>query len=336
MLDSNYKYGDCDWLGEPTDTDKNGIGKKNGIDYGPELANKSLLLWNDYLVTALSSPTPIYIGDYKEYNNYYYAVKSDQTVKLVGANWDELKALGTEKLELPSEIDGMTVNEVDVKSFGSAITYLPTIKEIVVPDSITIIRAYAFAEAFGVRCFEENGAKINLPGNVEYLGHGSYYGLGFALGEQVVLPETLEFIDYFAFGDTFTGIVLPESNFVNQSGEMWCYSPRGEGFYNEYGHIVYSSARKIMLLGDNCISQKSVLKDAQYPQQGVQPVELLMGDIDENGEVNVLDGVMLARLVVNDTELELSDAGKANADLNGDGVVTHDDLTLLLKTLAKQ
>jgi hypothetical protein len=68
----------------------------------------------------------------------------------------------------------------------------------------------------------------------------------------------------------------------------------------------------------------------------VQPIELLMGDIDENGEVNVLDGVMLARLVVNDTELELSDAGKANADLNGDGVVTHDDLTMLLKTLAKQ
>jgi MoxR-like ATPase len=46
--------------------------------------------------------------------------------------------------------------------------------------------------------------------------------------------------------------------------------------------------------------------------------------------------VLLARPVVNDTELELSDAGKANADLNGDGVVTHDDLTLLLKTLAKQ
>ena len=151
-----------DFHGDYTDTDENGIGD-NGIDYGLAFANMRLLLWNDNLVQNGYSIQLYHIGDYKEYNNYYYVVKPDQTVKLVGADWDDLTALGAEKLELPSEIDGLPVNEVDSVSFAYAATYLKTLKEIVVPDSITIIRGMAFANAFGVRSNEENGAKINLP-----------------------------------------------------------------------------------------------------------------------------------------------------------------------------
>ena len=356
-----------DWLGWPIITDKNGVGD-NGIDYGLEFAERRLMVWNDNLVQSDLSTQIYYIGDYKEYNNYYYVVKSDQTVKLIGADWDDLKALGTEKLELPSEIDGLPVNEADIHSFANVNTYVPTVKEIVIPDSITIIRAFAFSHPFGGSF--EDVYKINFPSKVKYLGHGCFYGLNFALGEQVVLPETLEFIDYFAFGGTFTDIVFPESNYVCLMGDVWTAEVEGPPHYID-GHLILNSDIKHNYCSGGCITlddtkyskaarekaerEKQEARDALYnsfyggstekgeqegetfAEKGPQTAAVLsVGDIDENGEVNVLDSVLLARLVVDDTELELSDAGKANADLNGDGVVTHDDLTLSLKTLAKQ
>ena len=67
--------------------------------------------------------------------------------------------------------------------------------------------------------------------------------------------------------------------------------------------------------------------------------DLKIGDVDCNGGIDVLDAVLLARLVANDSSLmpgEVSDAGKANADVNRSGIVDKDDLTKMLRVLAKQ
>ena len=63
--------------------------------------------------------------------------------------------------------------------------------------------------------------------------------------------------------------------------------------------------------------------------------KMLPGDIDHNGEINVMDSVMLARLVSEDTALEISEVGILNADVNADGLIRSDDLTALLKYLAQ-
>ncbi|MBQ8921839.1 MAG: glycoside hydrolase family 9 protein [Oscillospiraceae bacterium] len=58
------------------------------------------------------------------------------------------------------------------------------------------------------------------------------------------------------------------------------------------------------------------------------------GDVDCNEEVNILDAVMLARLVVEDTATGVTDQGKLNADCKKDGKTTSADLTALLKYLS--
>ena len=60
------------------------------------------------------------------------------------------------------------------------------------------------------------------------------------------------------------------------------------------------------------------------------------GDIDENGKVDVADAVLLARMVAQDPDVaaEITDNGRANADVKPDGKFDNDDATLLLKYLA--
>jgi len=61
---------------------------------------------------------------------------------------------------------------------------------------------------------------------------------------------------------------------------------------------------------------------------------VFLGDTDCNGEVDVLDAVLLARVTAEDTETGITDQGKLNADCNRDGSATPVDLSVLLKFLA--
>ncbi len=58
------------------------------------------------------------------------------------------------------------------------------------------------------------------------------------------------------------------------------------------------------------------------------------GDVDCNGTVNIADAVMLARFCAEDQGSGITAQGKLNADLNGDGDVTSEDSSVLLKQLA--
>ena len=62
--------------------------------------------------------------------------------------------------------------------------------------------------------------------------------------------------------------------------------------------------------------------------------ELLLGDTDCSGSVDILDAVLLARVAAEDTNCGITDQGKMNADVTRDGAVKTDDLTKLLKFLA--
>ncbi len=64
------------------------------------------------------------------------------------------------------------------------------------------------------------------------------------------------------------------------------------------------------------------------------PDNLMFGDVDCSGSVDVLDAVMLARVAAEDTKSGVTDTGKLNADVTHDGAVKTDDLTKLLKYLA--
>ena len=62
----------------------------------------------------------------------------------------------------------------------------------------------------------------------------------------------------------------------------------------------------------------------------------VFGDVNCDGKVDVTDSVLLSRFVCEDPEAVLSEQGKINADMNGDGRLTMDDNTLLLNLIAKK
>ena len=62
----------------------------------------------------------------------------------------------------------------------------------------------------------------------------------------------------------------------------------------------------------------------------------VFGDVNCDGKVDVTDSVLLSRFVCEDPEAVLSEQGKINADMNGDGRLTMDDNTLLLNIIAKK
>ena len=62
----------------------------------------------------------------------------------------------------------------------------------------------------------------------------------------------------------------------------------------------------------------------------------VFGDVNCDGKVDVTDSVLLSRFVCEDSEAVLSEQGKINADIDGDGRLTMDDNTLLLNIIAKK
>lgn len=70
---------------------------------------------------------------------------------------------------------------------------------------------------------------------------------------------------------------------------------------------------------------------------GSDPGNIVWGDADCNGKVLVGDAVLVARLAANDATVsaDVTDEGKANADVVNDGKFTGEDVTLLCKYLAR-
>ena len=62
----------------------------------------------------------------------------------------------------------------------------------------------------------------------------------------------------------------------------------------------------------------------------------LAGDADCSGTVDVSDAVLTARFVAEDAGAKITDAGLQNADADGDGAVTADDITAIQRIISKQ
>ena len=62
--------------------------------------------------------------------------------------------------------------------------------------------------------------------------------------------------------------------------------------------------------------------------------ELLAGDVDADGTVNIADAVLLARFLAEDMDITVSTEGKLNAELDGVEGITAEDNSILLMMLA--
>lgn len=58
------------------------------------------------------------------------------------------------------------------------------------------------------------------------------------------------------------------------------------------------------------------------------------GDLNWDGEVDIVDAVLLARLTAEDTDIPLAESSYVNADTDGDGLITLRDVTVILNRAA--
>ena len=66
-----------------------------------------------------------------------------------------------------------------------------------------------------------------------------------------------------------------------------------------------------------------------------ETVTVLAGDANADGTIDVGDAVLLSRYCAEDSGITLTADGKLNADANGDGSITLDDVNEILRIVAK-
>lgn len=79
------------------------------------------------------------------------------------------------------------------------------------------------------------------------------------------------------------------------------------------------------MLAGSCIAPLSVCAAAAVP-----------GDMTEDGRVDVSDAVLAARFAAEDTSAVVTDQGKKNGDVNGDGNIDSDDIQEILEYISRK
>ena len=99
--------------------------------------------------------------------------------------------------------------------------------------------------------------------------------------------------------------------------------------------FLLSDGRVMMIIQDNL--QNEIGKYYADPVTGsiTAVPQPRRGDVNCDSAVDVSDAVLLARLIVADSRARITDAGRRNADCDLDGLVTADDVTFLLRVIAK-
>lgn len=133
----------------------------------------------EYVITSLEFETP------KKCGNYQYVVLRDGTAEIVQV----LDEKG--EVRLPFELDGYRVTSIGQCCLYYHKTYDTAPSSILVPDSVTYISRFAFADCSTV-------TEITIPDSVTYIGEAAFYGCR-AL-TSVTIPDSVKYI-----GDSLLG-----------------------------------------------------------------------------------------------------------------------------------
>ncbi|MBR7038918.1 MAG: leucine-rich repeat domain-containing protein [Oscillospiraceae bacterium] len=91
-----------------------------------------------------------------------------------------------EEVDIPSEVNGYTINMVEVDAFNGN----EVLRRVTIPETVRVIDDYAF---YGCSSLEE----VNIPKNLKKLGFQSFYGC--AKITEMTIPATVEEVELFAF-----------------------------------------------------------------------------------------------------------------------------------------
>jgi hypothetical protein len=138
-----------------------------------------------------------------------------------------------------------------------------------------------------------------------------------------IIPENAEPGDVYPIGIAYVDDGIVCDTFINsaqdEAGKLQMTYVFCKGIYNGY----------IKMMGEKKTTAPTTAATT------VDPKKTRKGDVNLDTIVDVSDAVLVARFCAGDSALEMSDQGKANADVNGDNNIDLDDLTAILKTIAR-
>ena len=209
-----------------------------------------------------------------------------------------------------------------------------SLQEIMIPDSVTIVKGSAFYNCSSLRTVR-GGANvtefeshvfarcpvlkdISFGDKLKSIGLSTFYDSGV---ETITLPYNVNSIGMQAFAacSELMQITFENPNcFINNSVTT---------IYNETASSVcfYNG----VIYGYNNSTAQKYAKD-----YGCKFISMNDGDINLDGDVNLVDGVLLARAIGGAEMSSLTPRGLRHAELDGEEGLGQGDLTLLLRKLA--
>lgn len=202
-------------------------------------ANAKAMLFNDYR-RGYGNEQWFVNAEYE--NGFYYVLREDGTASIVGA--EQADFAGKTVIEIPAEIGGVTVTEIEKRAFEQAHSFFADVNEIILPDTVEIIGEGAFSMALiGRNC------RINLPENLKYIGRCAFYHTAQWLGDEfnvIKLPESVEFIGLRAFS-------IPSGRTADINDPSY----RIGGFQSNMDCIL-DMPESLVMLEDDCVDADAV------------------------------------------------------------------------------
>lgn len=183
--------------------------------------------------TTATTMEPFFPVDDNPLGLQYEVNEDGRTCKLTSAG-----SFADTSLTLPSHVDGYKVTAVGDSAFkGSSITYLS------IPDTVTMIGDYAFAECTGL-------LSVVIPGNVSVIGRYAFSDC--TAMRSLSLSEGLGAIDEFAFYGciNLSSVKIPKSvSILGDDAFVGCYLldeiqvDSASPYFTTYDGVVYNKAK---------------------------------------------------------------------------------------------
>ncbi len=255
--------------------------------------------------------------------DYLRYTVTESGVRITGCEKD------AEQIEIPAQIEGKPVTVVDWYAFERC----AKLRSVVIPDTVTHISRFAFAHCISLET-------VNLPTSLYAIEQYAFFDCPRLQGLR--LPERLTIIEERAFCgcDAITDITIPEScTSVGAYAFLDCDSLYRVGIQGDtqlgLRSFGYRYRSGYQLQPGFVIDSDSPTAISYGKENGIRmQSELVLGDVNGDGQLNVADVVLLQRwlLAVPDTMLADWQAG----DLCRDGLLNGADLAAVKAILVQE
>ncbi|HEZ7986074.1 MAG TPA: leucine-rich repeat protein, partial [Ruminococcus sp.] len=195
---------------------------------------------------------------------------------------------------------------------------------VTIPDSVTSIGEYAFS-------YCENLTSIIIPNSVTSIGESAFSSCTNLT--SVTIPNSVISVGYQAFAgcSRLESVTLlnPECEIYDNNGDTICNSYDGDNETYTYSGVIKgysgSTAEAYAKKYDRTFESLDEHQTSTTTTSS-NPSATLIGDTNEDEEVNLADAVLIMQNLANPTKYKITEQGKINGDVDetGDGITPND------------